>query len=146
MGWTGVIEVKMAKKPSYSEKLKDPRWQKRRLEIMERAKFRCELCTHDKNMLQIHHKFYQTGKEPWEYGSDALICVCEDCHDIVSKVERELLSAFPPQYYDTLIIIIQILQGLRDNNLSIENFRAMLSAFNRCIPLRKESDGSLDKT
>ena len=32
----------------YSEKLKDPRWQKKRLEILERDNFRCQYCG-DKN-------------------------------------------------------------------------------------------------
>lgn len=31
---------------SYLEKLRDPRWQRRRLEVFERAHFQCEAC-HD---------------------------------------------------------------------------------------------------
>lgn len=30
--------------------------------------------------LNIHHKYYIRGKEPWEYTNDALVTLCEDCH------------------------------------------------------------------
>ena len=30
--------------------------------------------------LNIHHKYYITGRKPWDYDDDALITLCEDCH------------------------------------------------------------------
>lgn len=30
--------------------------------------------------LNVHHKYYISGKSPWEYDDDALITLCEDCH------------------------------------------------------------------
>lgn len=30
--------------------------------------------------LNIHHKYYIFGHNPWEYKDDALITLCEDCH------------------------------------------------------------------
>lgn len=30
--------------------------------------------------LNVHHKYYINGKNPWEYDSDALITLCQDCH------------------------------------------------------------------
>ncbi len=30
--------------------------------------------------LNIHHKYYVQGREPWEYPNEALITLCEDCH------------------------------------------------------------------
>ena len=30
--------------------------------------------------LNIHHKYYISGKKPWEYEDDALVTLCEDCH------------------------------------------------------------------
>lgn len=41
-------------KTSYYEQLKDPRWQKKRLEIMNRANFKCEECGDSENMLSVH--------------------------------------------------------------------------------------------
>lgn len=65
---------------TYYEKLKDPRWQKKRLEVMEKAEFRCSLCMDDTSTLNVHHKEYFKGKEPWDYEAEQLVCLCEDCH------------------------------------------------------------------
>jgi len=53
-------------KLTYSEKLKDPRWQKKRLEILSRDKFTCQLCSDKETELHIHHNEYFPGKKPWE--------------------------------------------------------------------------------
>jgi hypothetical protein len=65
---------------SYSEKLKDPRWQKKRLEILERDNFACTICGDEKSTLHVHHTVYLSGHEPWEYNEWQLITLCEDCH------------------------------------------------------------------
>ena len=70
----------MAKK-SYYEKLKDPRWQKKRLEVMEANEFRCEVCMDSESPLNVHHKEYFKGHEPWEYDTNQLACICESCHE-----------------------------------------------------------------
>ena len=30
--------------------------------------------------LNIHHKYYVRGRKPWEYPNDALITLCQECH------------------------------------------------------------------
>jgi len=65
---------------SYKDQLKDPRWQKKRLEIFERDKFTCQICLDTEETLQVHHKSYDNGKKAWEYGNDRLITLCETCH------------------------------------------------------------------
>lgn len=75
---------------SYEEKLKDPRWQKKRLEIMERDKFTCQVCErgiNDGTPLNVHHLVYDKEKEPWEYASSDLITLCERCHQKVHNGE-----------------------------------------------------------
>lgn len=64
----------------YSEKLKDPRWQRRRLEIMSRDGFSCVCCGRDDKTLNVHHCYYVRGREPWDYPDSSLVTVCEDCH------------------------------------------------------------------
>jgi len=66
---------------SYSEQLKDPRWQKKRLEIMERDSFACALCMDEKSTLHVHYKKYEKGRAPWEYEAKYLITLCESCHE-----------------------------------------------------------------
>jgi hypothetical protein len=68
-------------KISYYEKLKDPRWQKKRLEVMEHNEFHCEICGDGENTLNVHHKEYFKGHEPWEYDIGQLSCICENCHE-----------------------------------------------------------------
>lgn len=67
-------------KTSYSDKLKDPRWQKRRLEILERDGWMCQSCQDNESMLVVHHRFYEKG-EPWEAKDCVLITLCQQCHE-----------------------------------------------------------------
>jgi len=70
---------------NYSELLKHPKWQKKRLKILERDKFTCQLCGDDETMLHVHHKKYTKGKKPWEYDNKDLITLCKDCHCEISS-------------------------------------------------------------
>lgn len=70
----------MDSKKSYSEKLKDPRWQKMRLQILERDGWKCRRCGDAKSTLHVHHKVYLPGKDPWEYEPCYLATLCETCH------------------------------------------------------------------
>jgi hypothetical protein len=63
---------------SYSEKLKDPRWQKKRLKIFERDNWTCQTCNSKENTLHCHHEKY--SGEPWEISDEFLITTCEICH------------------------------------------------------------------
>jgi len=65
---------------NYSEKLKDPRWQKKRLEILERDKWTCRACGETEKTLHVHHIFYLPKREPWEIPNGFLITFCEGCH------------------------------------------------------------------
>lgn len=68
------------KNQSYSDKLKDPRWQKKRLEIMERDRFSCVFCHDKSSTLHVHHIAYFKNYEPWETPNGFLVTLCEDCH------------------------------------------------------------------
>lgn len=68
---------------TYLEKLRDPRWQKKRLKIFKRDKFKCKECGEDKKTLHVHHKRYIRGREPWDYSDDLLLTLCESCHKLL---------------------------------------------------------------
>ena len=72
---------------NYSELLKDPRWQKKRLEIFNRDKFRCRTCSSDVKTLNVHHLIYLRNTEPWDYPNELLFTVCEGCHKLIRKVD-----------------------------------------------------------
>lgn len=65
---------------AYLEKLRDPRWQKKRLEVFERDKWSCQVCCDMDSTLHLHHKYYLENFEPWDYDNKALITLCEKCH------------------------------------------------------------------
>jgi hypothetical protein len=70
----------MAQKQSYYELLKHPKWQKKRLEVLQFADFQCEDCRADDVTLHIHHTYYEKGLAPWEYLEESLHALCEECH------------------------------------------------------------------
>jgi hypothetical protein len=70
---------------SYAERLKDPRWQRRRLEILQRSDFTCERCDAVDRTLHVHHKLYRKGAMPWDYADHELEALCESCHSADHK-------------------------------------------------------------
>ena len=85
------------KKKTYSEKLRDPRWQKKRLQVLDRDLWACQMCSDTESTLHVHHRYYTKGAEPWEYDDAALQTLCEECHteerELRPEAERELLDA-----------------------------------------------------
>lgn len=69
----------------YKEQLKNPKWQKKRLEIFQRDNFTCQICLDTEETLQVHHKSYDKGKLAWEYGNDRLTTLCATCHEELTK-------------------------------------------------------------
>lgn len=69
---------------TYQEQLKHPRWQKKRLEILERDEWTCQACGDTDATLTVHHKSYhqKDGKfvDIWEYENETLVTLCEKCH------------------------------------------------------------------
>jgi hypothetical protein len=74
----------------YSEKLKDPRWQKKRLAIMERDAWMCQACGNEKATLNVHHKEYHG--DPWDAPDDSLETLCESCHEDRKKINKWFLN------------------------------------------------------
>jgi 5-methylcytosine-specific restriction endonuclease McrA len=79
---------------TYAEKLRDPRWQKKRLAILERDEFRCRDCCADDKTLHVHHCLYIAGKEPWDYFDEELRTLCEDCHEKRQSLEHDVVLEF----------------------------------------------------
>ncbi len=58
----------------------DPRWQKRRLERLESAKWECQNCGNAEETLHVHHLRYLAKHKPWEYEDGDLAVLCAPCH------------------------------------------------------------------
>jgi hypothetical protein len=102
----------VAKKPSYYEQLKDPRWQRARLEAMKRADFTCEMCYVNDATLNVHHTYYEKGLAPWEYPSESLWCLCEDCHKRAEALRLMLLRQLGRLDFGQLCSLIGMARGL----------------------------------
>lgn len=101
------------KKKSYWEMLQDPRWQRKRLEIMEAAEFTCVMCDSKEKTLTVHHSYYEKDREPWDYPAKSLWCVCDDCHKKAQALYNATKEAFGYlDYYDTCQVLAYM-TGLR---------------------------------
>jgi hypothetical protein len=89
---------KFPPKSEYSKLLLDPRWQKKRLEILNRDEWICQYCFADERTLHVHHKYYIYNKKPWEYDNNVLITLCDSCHSAegghIKYAQQQLLRAF----------------------------------------------------
>lgn len=66
---------------SYADKFKDPRWQKKRLEVLARDCWQCQNCGSDSSTLNAHHRYYVSRRDPWCYPDDCYVTLCDDCHE-----------------------------------------------------------------
>ena len=85
----------------YSKLLKDPRWQKKRLEILQRDEFACQNCFDTETTLHVHHRYYKKGNLPWDYPEKSLVTLCEICHEYETthayEAKQLLLQALAAQ-------------------------------------------------
>lgn len=65
---------------TYGEQLKHPNWQRRRLERLQSAGWRCAECGDADSELHVHHERYIHGRMAWEYDDELLTVLCESCH------------------------------------------------------------------
>lgn len=94
---------------SYAEKLKDPRWQKKRLEIFQRDDFMCQLCNSKERTLHVHHTEY--SGDPWEADDNSLITYCELCHEMIEFCKTK---NNPPPYKTFVIEELKMVIGVRE--------------------------------
>lgn len=71
---------------SYSDKLRDPRWQKRRLETLNRDSFSCRYCGDKESELQVHHLKY--SGDPWDTELEDLVTTCVHCHKVIEASKK----------------------------------------------------------
>lgn len=122
---------------SYLEKLKDPRWQKKRLEVLERDEWICVRCYDSESTLYVHHLTYEPNKDPWDYPLDNFITLCDACHahehEMRYQAERMLLKELQKRGFlaDDLICITRGFAKLPTSynlpDLTASNIEGLLS-------------------
>ncbi|GEM_PF-2268184 len=74
----------------FFEAYKHPKWQKKRLIILDRDEYMCRNCGESESQLHIHHLYYLPNYKPWEYDDDALLTLCEKCHKEFTEIATEI--------------------------------------------------------
>jgi hypothetical protein len=69
---------------------KSPKWQKKRLEILERDQWKCRACLDDESTLHVHHVAYDG--QPWEVDDSLMQTLCESCHGVFAEHPKAGLS------------------------------------------------------
>lgn len=110
----------------YSEKLKDPRWQRKRLEVLSRDNWKCINCGDDKSTLHVHHEKYKG--EPWEIDNSKLKTVCYKCHEL-----EHFINVEPTKFTHNVGDVVKVSKfwGLENNEYTIvENphYKKMMKA------------------
>lgn len=122
----------------YAKQRLDPRWQKKRLEVMERDKWTCQNCQSKDKTLNVHHKAYVKGLMPWEYENFVLVTLCEECH----KAEPDSLAAVLDQlkslrfrFSSAELMRLLIALNCADRSLSGQQVAEIVSA---ALPAEKD--------
>lgn len=74
----------------YWKRLQDPRWQKKRLEILARDEWVCTNCYEEGKTLHVDHGYYEKGQDPWDYPDASLTTLCKDCHELIGQKRLDL--------------------------------------------------------
>lgn len=119
---------------TYGQKLLDPRWQKMRLQVMEREIFTCQYCGDKESTLHIHHLYYAKSRNPWDVDIRALECLCEKCHSIYHLKNLTVLEDQLIDFLRTLAVIYNNTEG--DNGY----FKKAMQHINELI-LNQKSNG-----
>lgn len=86
-----IVENKrLMNKKEYSEYLKNPKWQKKLLEILSRDNFSCVVCGNGidtDTQVHVHHLSYRKGRMPWEYEINDMRVLCKRCHQRIHNIQ-----------------------------------------------------------
>jgi len=140
----------------YSDKLKDPRWAKKRKEILCRDANVCADCYTHNAPMHVHHIYYEYGFQPWEYPDDAYLTLCDKCHEIEHERFRSYVGpsrvmslkklGFRAKDYETLCFsYVGIVAGFFDTkhaiDMCLKNIRRRREHHNHIINLRRNEIG-----
>lgn len=79
----------------YAEKLLDNRWQQVKSSIQIRDQFTCQKCGCKDKVVQVHHRHYLTGRDPWDYPDNLLVLLCSSCHKEEEECAEILKEMIP---------------------------------------------------
>lgn len=99
----------------FSTQYRDPRWQKKRLEILQRRGFKCQHCKSETQQLHVHHCSYHNDSNIWDYEAHEYLVLCDKCHKhihcLIDAVRVLCASLFMCNGNDTILTF----ESLMDN-------------------------------
>ena len=104
----------------YKSQYMHPKWQKRRLEMLEAAGFMCQCCESTEDTLHVHHKRYIKGRDIWDYDDDQLEVLCADCHKYEHFQKDELANLLEKLDSSQMADVICIVAGMLEYSGGIE--------------------------
>lgn len=123
----------------YSRKLQNPKWQKKRLEILQRDQFKCIHCGCDDKELHVHHRWYQFGKDIWDYPDTCFETLCYECHEYIEMNIKDSTSDMQVLLRRTLLnqddynVICRLLIYLSESRFNNYNPRKLVDAIDEII-------------
>lgn len=111
----------------YKKQYLDPRWQRKRLFILERDDWRCQCCYSKENTLNVHHRIYINDKDLWDYPDNLLITLCVDCHKSEKEDMQKSLSELNLQMKKKFLSdeVMDIAIGIKE--IGLDNFSELTS-------------------
>ena len=124
---------------AYSDLLRNPFWQAKRLEILQRDNFRCIKCTDPFSNLQIHHLYYKPNLLPWEYPNECFQTLCELCHEKAEFLKWLLTDGIDFLKYDfsqsEVDYIYTAIQTKLESNYHHQSARTYMDSIKKTIRL-----------
>lgn len=122
---------------TYGDQLKHPNWQRKRLQMLEAAEWRCSRCHCAEVTLHVHHKHYVKGRMAWEYSAEELCVLCEDCHEEEHGLKDRRQSFIARLAFDGPLDaerLIAIAAGAAGEWVAGEELRALLAQYETDYP------------
>jgi len=118
----------MTKSLNYSDQINSPKWQKKRLDILNLHGFKCEKCGNEDKQLHVHHTRYIKGRKAWEYDNDIFEVLCCDCHEKEHKQvkEKQVVGVVSEKY----IGLIKSFDKIKLSERSIFYLRETIGCYN----------------
>jgi hypothetical protein len=107
---------------NYSDQIKSPKWQKKRLEILGLRGFKCEICGDEENQLHVHHRFYIKNRKAWEYDNDVFQVLCQKCHEKIHEKEKQ------PNFTE---FELNLIESIRENKVPNREIRSLSYLLNQ---------------
>ena len=78
---------------TFAQHLKDPRWQRKRLEVFQRDNFRCVICAKEDREIHCHHIIYERDRKLWDYPLAMFQTLCSTCHKDRHEIMDNAINA-----------------------------------------------------